>query len=369
MPLYRTDPVKTSLFPTDRAERDPVTGMAVSIGFTPIRGRGIQIQTGMGEQFKPLTYDKRIPSRDIQQGELSGLDADTVDGKHAADFADAFHTHPLTHITQSGASSNQVPKWNAASSVWQPGNVDWTEITGKPTTFPPSPHTHTLGDLQRSGASTNQVPKWSGTAWVPGNVDWAEVTNKPSTFPPSAHASSHAAGGSDALTGNLDANARVGIMNSGTLVGTRRRVNFVAGENVTLNVVDDATNEKVDVTINAQGGGELFATATAPPQTIPSGSHFVLARLTVPTAKPNLKVVAVAVSPFYGMGVPMNARIELFNETDNVSVAIWTGVVGPVYVEPNQVFALGGKTVSFRLSHGAPGPQECWGSVSFKLTS
>jgi hypothetical protein len=158
-------------------------------------------------------------------------------------------------------------------------------------------------------------------------------------------------------------------MNAGTLVGTRRRVNFIAGTNVTLNVTDDATNEKVDVTINAQGGGETFVTATAPPQVIDPGSYFVLARITVPTQKPNLKVIAVAVSPFYGYGMPGNARITLYNETDGTVVAIWVSDAGPVYLEPNSVFNLGGKTVSFRLSHGAPGTSiECWGSVSFKLT-
>jgi len=80
---------------------------------------------------------------------------------------------------------------------------------------------------------------------------WGNIPDKPSTFPPSAHANTHQSGGSDALTGNLDANARVGVMNAGTLVGTRRRVNFIAGTNVSLNAVDDATNEKVDVTISA----------------------------------------------------------------------------------------------------------------------
>jgi hypothetical protein len=148
-------------------------------------------------------------------------------------------------------------------------------------------------------------------------------------------------------------------MNAGTLVGTRRHINLIAGTNVTLNIVDDATNEKVDVTINATAtgggsGGEPFVTATAPPQVIGAGSYFVLARITVPTQKPNLKVIAVAVSPFYGYGGPANAQIILFNETDGVTVATWGSGAGPVYLEPNQVFNLGGKTVSFRLSHTIP---------------
>ncbi len=243
----------------------------------------------------------------------------------------------------------------------------WNNIPDKPPDFPPSPHTHSLSDILQSGASTNQVPKWSGTQWIPGNVDWNEVTNKPTQFPPSAHQATHQAGGSDALTGNLDANARVGVMQGGTLVGTRRRINFLAGSNVTISATDDATNEKVDVTINAQGGGELFCVATAPPQSIPAGGSFILARITVPTAKPNLKVVAVMVSPFYGTGALGNAWISLVNETDNVVVATWGSGAGPVYLEPNAVYNLGGKTVRFEISHGAPGAQECWGSVSFKL--
>ncbi len=238
----------------------------------------------------------------------------------------------------------------------------WNNIPDRPSTFPPSAHTHTKADIT-DFAHTHSRGDISDFFASPF---WNNIPDKPSTFPPSTHANTHQAGGSDALTGELDANARVGVMNAGTLVGTRRRINLVAGTNVSLNVVDDATNEKVDVTINA-GGGEPFVTATAPPQSIAEGSYFVLARLTVPTTKPNLKVIAVAVSPFMGTGVLANAWIELFNETDGVSVAAWESEAGPVYVEPNQVFALGGKRVSFRLSHGAPGTLECWGSVSFKL--
>ena len=31
----------------------------------------------------------------------------------------------------------------------------------------PNPHTHPLSDLQQSGATSGQVPEWSGSAWVP----------------------------------------------------------------------------------------------------------------------------------------------------------------------------------------------------------
>ena len=50
-------------------------------------------------------------------------------------------------------------------------------------------------------------------------------------------------------------NARIGVEKAGSLVGTRRRINFIDGTNVTITVADDAANEEVDVTIAASGGG------------------------------------------------------------------------------------------------------------------
>ena len=70
-----------------------------------------------------------------------------------------------------------------------------------------------------------------------------------------AHASSHASGGGDALSGNLDAVAKVTVRkNTGVDTGSRRRLNFIEGSNVTLTVADDPTNEEVDVTIASSGG-------------------------------------------------------------------------------------------------------------------
>lgn len=70
------------------------------------------------------------------------------------------------------------------------------------------------------------------------------------------HQARHQSGGADALSGNVDANARVAVRkNSGANVGTRRRLNFIEGANVTLTVADDAANEEVQVTIAAAGGG------------------------------------------------------------------------------------------------------------------
>ena len=55
-------------------------------------------------------------------------------------------------------------------------------------------------------------------------------------------------------TSDLSANARVAVKKAGSVVGTRRGINFVEGTNVTLTIADDAGNEEVDVTITATGG-------------------------------------------------------------------------------------------------------------------
>jgi hypothetical protein len=73
------------------------------------------------------------------------------------------------------------------------------------------------------------------------------------------HKNSHKTGGGDALVLEdlLDAVARVKVRknNGASDVGARRRLNLIEGSNVTLTVSDDPTNEEVDVTIASSGGG------------------------------------------------------------------------------------------------------------------
>lgn len=55
-------------------------------------------------------------------------------------------------------------------------------------------------------------------------------------------------------------NARVGVENNGTLVGTRRNINFIPGTGISLSIADDAGNEEVDITITSTvtGGVTTF---------------------------------------------------------------------------------------------------------------
>ena len=52
----------------------------------------------------------------------------------------------------------------------------------------------------------------------------------------------------------LDDNARLAIAVAGTLKGTRRKLNLIAGAGITLTAADDAASETLSVTVSASGG-------------------------------------------------------------------------------------------------------------------
>lgn len=49
----------------------------------------------------------------------------------------------------------------------------------------------------------------------------------------------------------------VEVAQEGAIVGIKKRLNFIAGENVTLDIVDNPTKNQVDITIGATGGGGI----------------------------------------------------------------------------------------------------------------
>lgn len=114
----------------------------------------------------------------------------------------------------------------------------------------PSPDNQSnLNSIDQNLGTSNQ-PTFAGLTingniTVSGTVDGVDV---------SSHNARHVSGGPDAITGNLDANARLQVKASGTTAGTRRAINFIPGANVSLTVTDDPANETVNITIAANAG-------------------------------------------------------------------------------------------------------------------
>jgi hypothetical protein len=91
-------------------------------------------------------------------------------------------------------NSTWMTPLRTAQAIAELAATDWDSLSGKPSTFAPSTHTHPLSQLTQSSATTGQVATWNGTAWVP------QTPSGGSGGTPAAHASSHATGGTDAIT-------------------------------------------------------------------------------------------------------------------------------------------------------------------------
>ena len=54
---------------------------------------------------------------------------------------------------------------------------EWTAIANKPTDFTPSAHTHPLSQITQSSATSGQVATWNGSAWIPSTPATSLVTS------------------------------------------------------------------------------------------------------------------------------------------------------------------------------------------------
>jgi hypothetical protein len=151
------------------------------------------------------------------------------------------------------------------------GVSSWNDLTDKPATFPPETHTHPLSDLTQSSATTGQVVTWDGSAWVPedptggGISSYLDLTDVPNTFPPSNH--THAISEITNLQTTLDAKAASSHTHAATDItsGTLALARVPTG--TTLSTVALGNHSHGNIT----NAGAIGTTATLPIITGTSG--------------------------------------------------------------------------------------------------
>lgn len=116
------------------------------------------------------------------------------------------------------ASVTYADRAGSATMADSANAVAWGNVGGKPSTFPPSWHTHSksdvgLGNVDNTADSAKSV-NYAASAGSAGSVAWGNVSGKPSSYPPSEHSHSsismYARGGSFIGDGDNDAANGVG---------------------------------------------------------------------------------------------------------------------------------------------------------------
>jgi hypothetical protein len=65
---------------------------------------------------------------------------------------------------------------------------------------------------------------------------------------------------------------KIEVAQAGSVVGTRKQINFVNGTNVTITAADDNTNNRVNVTVASSAAGTIVEPTTPPPTINTTGS-------------------------------------------------------------------------------------------------
>ena len=127
------------------------------IDTTGLEGDYLLLYDSASQTFKAVAFPSRY---DLSRAD-SGLQVYN---------ADAVVNHPGLLLWKARADGLYA---SLTGSYANPGfitSLAWSKLTGVPSTFTPSTHTHALSDLTQSGATTGQVPQWNGTAWAPATV-------------------------------------------------------------------------------------------------------------------------------------------------------------------------------------------------------
>jgi hypothetical protein len=144
-------------------------------------------------------------------------------------------------ISATAPTDKQVLRYDAATDQYVPDSLS---------DLAPSVHTHSASDITSGVFGVNR----GGTglsAIASGKLLYASADNVLSEL---SLGSTLAISSGVLNVQNNTSTQKVEVAKTDVLIGTRKRINFVEGSNITLTINDDNVNDKVDITIAASGG-------------------------------------------------------------------------------------------------------------------
>lgn len=170
----------------------------------------------------------------------------------------------LSDFSSTGIAVGRFPEW--AGTEWVPTVHDHSALFASIShnhnaTYATIAHTHAHSALTGVDVdlATTDIHHTLGT----GSLQAARGNHTHTGLVPAAHQNTHQTGGTDELSGTLEATAKVVQKSNGVTIGTRRGINLVAGTNITIGAVDNAGGERVDYTIDGLPLGTTGSSAAA----------------------------------------------------------------------------------------------------------
>jgi hypothetical protein len=103
----------------------------------------------------------------ITAGDIANWNAAFGWGNHAGAGYLTSETDPVYTASSWFGTTNNAGNWNTAYGWGNHASAGY--LTALPS------HTHPLSDITQSGATTNQVPQWNGSAWVPVTISTSNI--------------------------------------------------------------------------------------------------------------------------------------------------------------------------------------------------
>lgn len=148
---------------TDAASSTHVHGNITNTGSIGSTSGQIVVTTTSGVLTTAATISATTQVSGLAAVATSGSATDLSAGTLSASLL------PTSGVSAGTYTSVTVDTYGRVTAGSSPA-VAYSSLSGVPSTFAPSAHTHPLSDLSQSGATTNQVPQWNGSAWVPATV-------------------------------------------------------------------------------------------------------------------------------------------------------------------------------------------------------